>query len=139
MHFTTAVSCLHIILYHLTLPAVFTLGFLIESLNIIIRSIWTSVLCRCRGSVGTVVPTRAGAMSGAETTFLKIKYIIFTSSTFVLLSVVSISSSVFNCDYTTDQILTFINNAYDIPWDVNKAYIIIHNKNRVIKNVSNKY
>lgn len=102
-----AVSCLHIILYHLTLPAVFTLGFLIESLNIIIRSIWTSVLC-CRScSVGTVVPTRAGAMSGAETTFLKIKYIIFTSSTFVLSSVASISSSVFKCDYTTDQILTY--------------------------------
>lgn len=107
MHFKMAVSCLHIILYHLTLPAVFTLGFLIESLNIIIRSIWTPVLCRCRGSVGTVVPTRAGAMSGAKTTFLKIKYIIFTSSTFVLSSVASISSSVFNCDYTTDQILTY--------------------------------
>lgn len=107
MHFKMAVSCLHIILYHLTLPAVFTLGFLIESLSIIIRSVWTSVLCRCRGSVGTVVPTRAGAMSGAETTFLKIKYIIFTSSTFVLLSVVSISSSVFNCDFTTDQNMTY--------------------------------
>lgn len=100
------VFCQYIIFYYmyLTLPAVFTLGFLIESLYIIISSVRTSVVCCRCCSVGTVVAPGADAMSGAEATFLKIKYIIFICSTFVSLSVILKSSSVFLGDNTTNHI-----------------------------------
>lgn len=96
------VLCLYIIFYYFILLVVFILGFFIEFFNIIICFIWIFVFCRCRGFVGIVVFTRVGVMSGVEIIFLKIKYIIFIYSIFVLLLVVFIFLSVFNCDYIID-------------------------------------
>lgn len=96
------VLCLYIIFYYFILLVVFILGFFIEFFSIIIRFIWIFVFC-CRSCfVGIVVFTRVGVMSGVEIIFLKIKYIIFIFSIFVLLLVVFIFLSVFNCDYIID-------------------------------------
>lgn len=55
----------------LTLPAVFTLGLLVESFHIIIGSVGTPILRSCFGSIGTVKAPGTDARSAAAATFMK--------------------------------------------------------------------